>query len=335
MRGKNRPITQPPLPNARAQFAPAFGQRFLLTVDTEEEFDWHAPFKREGYGLTHVHWIERFQAFCERFAISPVYLVDWPIATSAEAVAILAPIAAAGRAEIGIQLHPWVNPPFEEEIGNRNSYCGNLPPELEAAKFCMLRDRIEDAFGAPPLIYRAGRYGLGANTGEMLKAGGIAIDSSVRSNFDYSGADGPDYRGHPLEPYWVDEERSLLELPLTTVYWGMLRRQGKRLHPLLQRIPRMGGIAAKLGLLEKIPLTPEDVTAEEALRGVDMAVDDGLPLLVMSFHSPSLQPGLTPYVRNEDDLNRFYDWLRRVVTYLDMRDIPPTTVAQIMEHVRR
>jgi hypothetical protein len=36
-----------------------------------------------------------------------------------------------------------------------------------------------------------------------------------------------------------------------------------------------------------------------------------LPVLVFSFHSPSLAPGFTPYVRNEDDLLRFYDWWRR------------------------
>ena len=70
--------------------------------------------------------------------------------------------------------------------------------------------------------------------------------------------------------------------------------------------------------------------AEEALRAVDIAVDDGLPLLVLSFHSPSLAPGHTPYVHDEDDLDRLYDWLRGVYSYLRARDVRPTTVEEII-----
>jgi len=82
-------------------------------------------------------------------------------------------------------------------------------------------------------------------------------------------------------------------------------------------------------------LTPEGVTAEEALRGIDMALDDGLPLLVLSFHSPSLAPGHTPYVRSEADLGRLYDWLRRIYMYLDMRGVAPTNVGEILSAVER
>jgi hypothetical protein len=32
---------------------------------------------------------------------------------------------------------------------------------------------------------------------------------------------------HPLVPYWLDDGRRLLELPLTTSFWGMLRKQGE------------------------------------------------------------------------------------------------------------
>jgi hypothetical protein len=157
----------------------------------------------------------------------------------------------------------------------------------------------------------------------------------VRAHFDYRAGHGPDYSRHPLAPYWVDDEREVLELPLTTVYWGILRRQGRWVHPLLGRVPRMTGVFSRLGLLERIALTPEGVTAEEALRGIDMAIDDQLPLLVLSFHSPSLAPGHTPYVRNECDLDRLYDWLRRIYLYLDMRGIAPTSVAEIMRSVER
>jgi hypothetical protein len=328
-------IPDPPPTGREARFAPDFGCRFLVTVDTEEEFDWTKPLAREGHGLDHLPRLAKFQEFCEGLGFVPVYLVDWPVATSPLAADILGPAIAAGQAEVGVQLHPWVNPPFDEEVTPHNSFAGNLPAELEAAKFRNLRAMIEEKFDTVPLIYRAGRYGVGPNTARMLAEGGIAIDTSVRANFDYSAGSGPDYHRHPLEPYWLDDSRGLLELPLTTVFWGMLRRQGGSIYPALGRTPRLRGLFAYLGLLERIPLTPEGVAVEEAIRAIDIAFDDGLPVLVFSFHSPSLRPGSTPYVRDEHDLDALYDWWRRVIGYCEMRGIRPTSVAEIIESVER
>ena len=329
----SRSLLELPAAGSRAKFSPDFGQRSLLTVDTEEEFDWHKPFSAEGHGLDHVTRLAKFQQFCEGLGVVPLYLIDWPIATSPIAADILRGPIADGRAEVGIQLHPWVNPPIEEEINSFNSFAGNLPPALEEEKLLRLRDAIEKNFETAPRIYRAGRYGLGPNTADILKRAGVAIDTSVRANFDYSPGGGADYSRHPLHPYWVDDERRLLELPLTTVFWGMLRRQGRQINPLLEKLPRAPGLFAKLGLLERIPLTPEGVSINEAIRGIDMALDDALPLIVLSFHSPSLVPGNTPYVRTEDDLDQLYDWWRRIYGYLDLRGVKPTSVDGIMDAV--
>ena len=89
-------------------------------------------------------------------------------------------------------------------------------------------------------------------------------------------------------------------------------------------------LLARLGLLERIALTPEGVSAAEAIKGIDMAIDDGLPVLVLSFHSPSLAVGHTPYVRDEAGLDRLYGWFDRVYDYLEMRGIEPTTVKDII-----
>lgn len=331
----DRPITEPPPANRAARFAQDFGRRVLLTVDTEEEFDWSASFTRDQHGLTHVEAIGRFQEFCEELEVSPVYLVDWPVANDRRAVEIIGTAVRAGRAEVGIQLHPWVNPPFDEDVNERNSFAGNLPPDLERAKFLLLRDRIAEVFGVEPQIYRAGRYGLGTETAKLLRQAGVVVDTSVRANYDYSAFHGPDYSRHPLEPYWVDSDRTLLELPVTTVFFGLLRRQGRPLQRIASRVPRLRGLLSHLGLLERISLTPEGVSASEAIKGIDMAIDDGLPLLVLSFHSPSLAPGHTPYVRTATDLERFYDWFRRIYAYLEMREVVPTTIVEIVAASKR
>lgn len=336
---KNAPrgvsMIEAPQAPAPVRFAEDFGQRVLLTVDTEEEFDWDGPFTRDGHGLSHVEAIPRFQEFCEELGAHPVYLVDWPIVEDPRALEIIGDAVDRGAADVGVQLHPWVNPPFDEEVTVANSYAGSLPRELEAAKFSRLRDAIEERFGIAPKIYRAGRYGLGPNSAEILKHNGIAIDTSVRSLFDYRGQLGPDYTDHPLTPYWIDRERSLAELPVTSVHWGLLRQTGKAMQRLGDSVPKLVGGLSKLRLLERIPLTPEGVSAEEAIRGVDIALDEGLPVLVLSFHSPSLAPGHTPYAETEADVETLYDWLRQVYAYLFSRGVRTTSVAEILGAIER
>jgi len=328
-------ITALPGPADFVRFAPGFAPRFVVTVDTEEEFDWNSPFARAEHSLDSIPRLAKFQQFCEGFGVAPVYLIDYPVATDPRTVEAIGAAVAQGNADIGVQLHPWVNPPLDEVVTARNSFAGNLPPELERAKFGKLGEAIERGFGATPRIYRAGRYGVGPATAAMLAEAGIAIDSSVRASFDYSAEGGPNFRDHPLAPWWVGGRaktgRRLIELPLTTVYWGMLRRQGRWLHPALWRAPRLRGLLARLGLLERIPLTPEGVAAEEALKAIDVALDDGLPLLVFSFHSPSLLPGHTPYVRDEDDLDRLYAWWRACFDHLARRGVKPASVGEIIE----
>jgi hypothetical protein len=304
--------------------------RFLVTVDTEEEFDWAMPLHREGHGLETIAALGTFQRFCEDFGIVPVFLVDHPIATSPETAAVLGPAIMSGRAEIGIHLHPWVNPPFVEDLNESNSFAGNLPEALEREKMRRLRDAIIDHLGVVPLIYRAGRYGAGPHTAGILREMGVPIDSSVRSLFDYAEMGGPNFRDHPLQPYWLAREASIIELPVTSVYTGLLRQRGHAIYPRLKHSPWLRSPLARARLLERIPLTPEGVSAVEATRAIDVALTEGLPLLVLSFHSPSLAPGHTPYVNDARDLEQFYDWWRQVFTLLAKRGALATSVSELV-----
>lgn len=314
-----------PLPrSALARFAPAFGQRFLLTVDTAPPPGrTGAPAGEEGQ-LHHLPKLARFQQFCEAEGVAPIYLVDWPTAQSPEAAEILRGPAAAGKAEIGVQLDHLSKPPFEDGTTPRGPLAGSLRPEFDA-----LRRAIEARFQIAPVIARAAVNAIGGDTAAMLAEGGIALDNSVRSKFDCGAEGGPDFRRHPLAPYWLDDERRLLELPATTVFWGLLRRQGDLVYPALERLPSWRRLLARAALLERIPLTPEGISVDEAIRGIDIALDDGLPLLVFSVRSPSLRR------REEADPEQLHDWWRRVFAYLELRGVAPTTAAGIMQAVER
>ncbi len=302
--------------------------RFIVTVDTEEEFDWAAPFTRDRHGLTHIAAIDRFQQLCDAHGVRPAYLVDYPVASDDGALALLGGYAKAGRADIGVQLHPWVNPPFEEEPSVHNSYACNLPPELERAKLAALYKLIVSGFGISPQIYRAGRYGAGFETRRILMDLGISLDSSVRALFDYSAQGGPNYSECPLDPYWIKEDK-LLELPLTSVFGGMLRVGGKGLFSRAFAAASSRGLLARTGMLERIALTPEGIPIDKAVKAVDIALAQRIPILNFSFHSPSLAVGHTPYVRSEADLESFYDWWTKMFAHLAARGVKPTHVEEI------
>ena len=316
-------------PDRHVQLPADFGRRFLISIDTEEEFDWNGPFQRTGHTNLSVGKLERFQTFIEGYEVNPAYFVDYSIIENAEAAAFLKSVTQNGTASVGVHLHPWINPPFEEETSALNSFAGNLPKELEEAKILVLRNQIESKIGKRPTAYRAGRYGVGPNSIEILAKLGFTIDSSVRSRFDYRHQSGPDFSHIGPEPFWLDRKNGLMEVPLTTVFSGPFRKQGAQLSSLFNRSKIANALLSKSRMLERIPLTPEGVSAREAKEAIDVALDDMIKLLVFSFHSPSLSAGHTPYVQTDADLDRFYDWWREVIGHLLERGVTPVNLDEL------
>ena len=284
----------------RLRMPKSLGPRFVLFADAEEEFDWSGSFDRDAISTKTIADLipatERFNAA----GLKPVYLCDYPVVDNAESAAIMRGMVEAELCDVGTQLHPWVNPPFDEAVNVHNSYTGNLPVALQQAKLTLLTEKIKSAIGVRPTVYRAGRYGLGTNTMAMLAAAGYRMDVSVRSGFDYRNQDGPDYFGLPLWPWRTSE--GIIELPLSTGWTGALRR-ARWLHRKGVR-----GVLARLRLMERVPLTPEGVPLENALTAIEVMHGEGVEIFSLSFHTPSVAIGHTPYVRNQADLDCFWRW---------------------------
>lgn len=317
-----------PAPASLVQWSEGFGTRFTIFVDTEEEFDWRAPLAREARGTSHIAAMPAAHARFAGHGVPLTWLVDHPIASCPRAVEILGGLIEDGRSAIGTQLHPWVNPPLEEELNGFNSFAGNLPPALEEAKLAELTELIAIAFGSRPLAYRAGRYGVGPNTLAILARLGYRVDTSMRSGYDYSREGGPDFSAIPNHAFRAG---AIVELPLTTVFTGALRQGGAGLHRRLGRLPRGCGAAARLGLLSRVALTPEDMPVAEALEAVRVAAGEGVRLLNFSFHSPSIELGHTPYVRDAADLAAFWRWWDAVFALLARLGVAPSSLAEILD----
>jgi glycosyltransferase involved in cell wall biosynthesis len=291
----------------------------VTMVDAEEAFDWSGPFRRDAPDVTSMAAQVLAHRVFERHGVVPLYLVDHPVATQDAGRAPLRDLLRSGACEIGAQMHPWVTPPFDEALCEHNSYAGNLPVELELAKARALTETLADAFGEVPRIYRTGRFGAGPRTADILKSLGYLADSSVTPYWPAQGMSGvpgglAGNWAFSAQPYWADRQRSLLEIPVSAALVGRLAgARCTRIAPLLfgrigHRL-RMGGVLARLGLLERIRLSPEGMTLVEAKRLVRSMLAAGHRTFVLTYHSPSLAPGNTPYVRNAAELDGFLRWL--------------------------
>lgn len=308
------PVLRTPL-----QEPPAAPPRLIVLADAEEAFEWNGTFSRHAVDVRSMAWQHHAHAVYDRHGVRPTYLVDHPVATQDAGRAPLVELLADGKCDIGAQLHPWVTPPYAEETTAWNSYLGNLPLWLQRAKLEQLIETIEAAFGVRPRIFRAGRYGAGPRTGELLQSLGFLADSSAMPCWDYRAGGGPDFLMATSRPHWIDTARTLLEIPTTAAFVGRLAN-GPEIIPRMvfsRAAERVGLTAAvaRAGLMERIRLSPEGTTPAEARRLIRALLAAGQRSFVVSYHTSSLQPGNTPYVRSQADLDRFLGWLDEVLGF--------------------
>jgi len=315
-----------PGPDDLVRWPEAFGTRFTVLVDVEEEFDWTRPLDPARRTTTATRAMPAAHRRFRDAGVALGLMVDHPVAVDPASVDHLAPIAQDGRSEIGAQLHAWVNPPFGTDTG-LESFQGNLPRALEADKIGTLFAAVEAGFGRRPRAFRAGRYGIGPGSRGLLADRGIVLDASVRARHDYAAGGGPDFSQIGNAAYRVD---GLIELPSTTVFTGRARRWARGLYRTAGRIPRGRGALARSGVLARVPLSPEGVPIAAATSAIDAAVADDARLLVFSFHSPSLEVGHTPYVRDAHDLRQFWHWWDAVLGHLARRGVANASIGEIL-----
>lgn len=279
--------------------------RLYVIVDTEAEFDWSEGFARDLTAVNAMQRIGTAQAIFDRYGLHPVYFIDYPVAAQPEGYGPLREILAAGRCEIGVHLHPWTTPPFEELVSGYTSFAGNLDPRLEARKIAVMIETIERNLGVTPAFYRAGRYGVGPNTAENLAALGLPVDFSLLPGADLRDRGGPDFSEVGTCTYAIGDT-GVISVPMSRAVVGGLpglarfAERSERL-PLMSAL-RLTAIFARLHLADTITLTPEGVTLDEQIRLIKALHRRGQRDFVLHYHSPTLAPGNTPYARDEGEV---------------------------------
>ena len=287
--------------------APAYGAAgLLLTVDTEECFDWQDG---GAWSVPAPDGILALQAIAERHRVKPLYLASYPMITDDRMGGVLADLVRAGRAEAGIHLHSWSTPPGGGESAGPTSYQHNLPPEMRQAKLDALIAAFASRFGAPPIAHRAGRYGASPAVLDELAARGILLESSPSAAFDCTKDGGPDYASLDSRPR---RRGGMLVLPASGARRWRRGRFGAPPPGLAS-----GAALASSALAWPVRLSPEGNGADTMIALARHLLTCGVPTLVPSLHSSTLTPGSTRYARSPDEvqavLGRLDAFLGRVI----------------------
>lgn len=315
-------------------------QKLVITIDTEED-NWGNYFAIDNT-VKNIEMIPRLQAIFDRYGAKPTYLVDWPVVTDVRARDILMDIRGRGRCEIGSHCHPWNTPPVEEAPNPFNSMMCNLPEQLVKSKMANLSAVTYERMGFKPTSFRAGRWGFGSQVAQSLEENGYQTDSSICPGIDWREDHGPDYSDAANKPYRffppdimsANGAGSLIEVPASM---GFLQPHGRILQRLRKRL--LSPVFRRfhlIGLLERSHLmnfrwlSPELSSADDMIALSRALLKQGCPVLNLSFHSTTLLPGMSPYVRSQNDLEDFLFRIETVLKFATTEGIVFTTLSAVV-----
>lgn len=309
-----------------------------LVVDAEESFDWRAPVRGTAYTTSGMRNVRELHRITSVHGIVPAHLLTYPLLENPAVVSLLRDQVERGLCILGLQMHTWVTPPFDTDIGAQYSFSGNLRANLEEQKLIALKARFVECFGYEPVVYRSGRYGLSGQTASLLEKHGFTIDTSVAPRTTSEPEGGPDYSDFDYGLFWFGERRNLLEMPLcrSMVGWGGLPAQTVYRGAMSPFGPRsdIPAVFARSRCIERITLSPEGNDLMAMRRLVRGLCARGQTVLALSFHSSSLEIGGSPYVTSKAELHEFYDRLSGVLDWLaHSMDFEFTDILQVPDHL--
>jgi hypothetical protein len=313
--------------------------KLSIVIHTEEEFDWAGGFNRHNTSVTHGKELTDMCVDMLNLGCCITFAMDWSFVTSEQGQEVIRFMQEnyAEQVEFAAHLHPWVNPPFDEQpsdtdnIDEKLSYPGNLPADLEKAKLAMLTDKITELTGIRPTTYLAGRYGVGENTYKILSELGYKVDVSISPFADFRHQDGPDFSNNNNESFIRDGIKCIPHSTGCISYIGALadwlNRDTANLHRLNNNL--VGKVILKLLGVERVRLSPEGFNEKQMKKLVASLSRTGVEHLIYSFHSSTSKVGGSPYVNSTSDLSVLRNQNIKFISIL-LQSVNPSVKASLL-----
>ncbi|MDE2110134.1 MAG: hypothetical protein KGJ79_03250 [Alphaproteobacteria bacterium] len=272
---------------------------------------------------------DHLQPLFRRFHVKPTYLLSPEIMRDTQAVETLAKLD--GGVELGTHLHGEFAEPgaFEPEI--TSAFQCHYDRETERQKLHSLTNLFRNSFGLTPRSFRAGRFGIGRHSLELLQDLGYIVDSSVTPHVDWTGAGAPEasFRCAPTQPYWPvldDAERvaseggTLLEVPVT-IRPSLLTKLPIVSHWSTPRWlrPTRGSVNGLVAV------------AKDEIRHARSSYAGRPIVLNCMFHNVEIIPGASPYAKNEAQAGAIMERLAGLLAFAEREDIRSLGLGDIPE----
>ena len=299
---------------------------FLITLDTEGDNLWR---NRSGKVTTrNVQFLPRFQSLCEKYNFKPTWLTNYEMASDPAYVEFGRDLLARGQGEIGMHLHAWYSPPeyaLTDDDWRYQPYLIEFPENILRDKVAYMTDLLESAFQQKMTSHRAGRWAFDEVYARALIDNGYLVDCSVTPRVDWrnssgapQGKGGTDYSRFPDHAYYLDindisraGDSPLLELPMSIQYrYGAFTNQlkkvwndvrGKKRGPSVNWLRPVGG------------------NVEQMKQVVEQTLSQGNDYVEFMLHSSEFMPDGSPTFKNEADIERLYDDLEQLFSWLQSR----------------
>ena len=296
---------------------------FLITIDTEGDNLWSSP--REITTRNSL-FLPRFQQLCERYGLQPTWLTNWEMVECPRFCEFATDAVDRGRAEVGMHLHAWNNPPEQPLTDDDYSslpYLIQYSEPVMRQKIRRITDRLEDTFNIKMTSHRAGRWAFNETYARMLIEHGYQVDCSVTPHVCWEHEttklpDIVDYREFSETAYFLDPEdisrespsSLLLEVPMTIL--EIERPRHVQIAAALAGLHPLGERLTNRLLPTQWWLRPDGRNRERLLATLDYALADGRDYVEFMLHSSELMPGGSPRFPTERHIERMYDDLEQL-----------------------
>jgi len=284
---------------------------FIVTVDTEEAFEWGKDFRTHysGEEVSYIKELLKFQDLCDKYKIKPTYLVDYPILANEVSLAILKQLKKR-NCELGTHLHTWCNPPFEEKISIKTTYLENLDPKLMEKKMKNLTNRFKQTLNNSIGAFKSGRYSISDRLFEILIKQGYKVDTSLMPFTDLTPYGGSPKIITKFRPFKIKVKKGeLLEIPTTVGFNFNNFNFCNKKSLLINFLKRMN-------VIKFIRLSPEYSSVKDMKKICNIYIKKKVPVLHLQLHSSDFKIGATPYVKNKKELIKLYKSVEQIFDYV-------------------
>jgi hypothetical protein len=313
--------------------------RFVITIDTEGDNIWQ---RQSPVTTENVRFLPRFQQLCEKHSLKVTYLVNYEMAIDPRLQEFGKQILQDQTGEIGLHIHPWNSPPLSLSKNGTNvphSYLYEYPEEIIFAKLQFMTDLLSSTFSVRPVSHRAGKWGFDARIARALMKLDYLVDCSITPGVSWKkykgnpdGNGGPDYYEFSLKPYFLSPEdirheglSTLLEVPVTIqpLYDSGLEKVYKPVRKYFA-----GKFFRAFFGLPYAWMRPTGKNLNALLSTIDWACRERMPVIQFVLHSSELMPAGSPNFSTADHIEKLYEDLEILFSYVRKMNLPGTTLAE-------